>query len=585
MRRRVLILLVLTLTASFAQAAPPVVKTIAGNPLTVIVGDDTSFQILDSSVPGAGQIFPSDCTTSTADMGIFVRSGGTLVSPNFPEHPCGSATGAGLVSPEIWSPVSITDVTGSGTQTDPFAVVVTDSAASLNLTLTMTVTYVQGNNYFFADISFSSTSALSVDAYLAGDIFLANSDFGVPFRIAASGAVGGQDCNTPPTYTILFVPLTAADQYSATFYGNLWSEIQAGDLNNVVDTTCEDDSAGLEWTGRSISPGTPLVISTAATFGTIPSIAECSAPASPGSPQITVTADSTLPVTATDYLSYSWGAPSGSSPDGYRYAINSDTPQTTSDTSVDFQGPLGLRADVPVTLNVLAFACSPEQDSPVASSPSYSLAAPSAAFSSSAASARVGDTLSFTDTSSPQATSWLWFFGDGNTSTDQNPGYSYSQPGIYPVFLLATNGSGSSASAPQTITVTASAIGPSIGTPRRSRSGHPSRGPDGDVSPAEAGSAAPPPPALSPRREWSLGRMALEEARRDWLTVASSRGAIAYIRIERDGRLVAERRLDVLAGKPTIVDLGAYPGWDHRRPVDVRVVADRPVVASLEETP
>src|SRR5688572_33148025 len=51
-----------------AQGAAPVVRVISGSPLTIHVADDTSFQIFNAAIPGAGQIFPSDCT-STADMG------------------------------------------------------------------------------------------------------------------------------------------------------------------------------------------------------------------------------------------------------------------------------------------------------------------------------------------------------------------------------------------------------------------------------------------------------------------------------------------------------------------------------------
>ncbi|MDQ7787756.1 MAG: PKD domain-containing protein [Thermodesulfovibrionales bacterium] len=47
--------------------------------------------------------------------------------------------------------------------------------------------------------------------------------------------------------------------------------------------------------------------------------------------------------------------------------------------------------------------------------------------------------VSFTDTSSGAPTSWSWNFGDGGTSTLQNPSHSYSTPGTYTVSLTATN--------------------------------------------------------------------------------------------------------------------------------------------------
>lgn len=53
-----------------------------------------------------------------------------------------------------------------------------------------------------------------------------------------------------------------------------------------------------------------------------------------------------------------------------------------------------------------------------------------------------GSTTHFTDQSVPNSgnlVSWLWNFGDGITSTDQNPTHTYAQAGIYNVSLSVTN--------------------------------------------------------------------------------------------------------------------------------------------------
>ena len=54
-------------------------------------------------------------------------------------------------------------------------------------------------------------------------------------------------------------------------------------------------------------------------------------------------------------------------------------------------------------------------------------------------------TPTFTDLSTNSPTSWLWDFGDGGTSTLQNPTHAYTTGGRYTVTLTATNASGSSA--------------------------------------------------------------------------------------------------------------------------------------------
>lgn len=54
-------------------------------------------------------------------------------------------------------------------------------------------------------------------------------------------------------------------------------------------------------------------------------------------------------------------------------------------------------------------------------------------------------TVQFTDTSTNTPTSWLWNFGDGNTSTLHNPTHIFTTIGTFTVSLTATNVSGSNA--------------------------------------------------------------------------------------------------------------------------------------------
>lgn len=52
-------------------------------------------------------------------------------------------------------------------------------------------------------------------------------------------------------------------------------------------------------------------------------------------------------------------------------------------------------------------------------------------------------TVTFTDLSTYNPSSWLWNFGDGNASTQQNPSHTYTASGTYSVTLVATNAFGS----------------------------------------------------------------------------------------------------------------------------------------------
>lgn len=58
---------------------------------------------------------------------------------------------------------------------------------------------------------------------------------------------------------------------------------------------------------------------------------------------------------------------------------------------------------------------------------------------------RAGLVVTFNDTSTGSPTSWLWDFGDGTPSSNQqNPVHSYSAPGTYVVTLTARNSIGTS---------------------------------------------------------------------------------------------------------------------------------------------
>ena len=54
--------------------------------------------------------------------------------------------------------------------------------------------------------------------------------------------------------------------------------------------------------------------------------------------------------------------------------------------------------------------------------------------------------VQFTDQSQNTPTSWLWTFGDGTGSTQQNPSKCYASPGTYTVTLTATNANGTTTS-------------------------------------------------------------------------------------------------------------------------------------------
>jgi PKD repeat protein len=94
---------------------------------------------------------------------------------------------------------------------------------------------------------------------------------------------------------------------------------------------------------------------------------------------------------------------------------------------LEWSSPLFSRDFVNSTYLCVEDACSP----------------PVADFTSDVLSGEAPLTVRFTDQSTNSPSSWLWDFGDGETSTDQNPVHEYTSGGTYTVSLRATNTYGS----------------------------------------------------------------------------------------------------------------------------------------------
>ncbi len=65
----------------------------------------------------------------------------------------------------------------------------------------------------------------------------------------------------------------------------------------------------------------------------------------------------------------------------------------------------------------------------------------------------INATVSFSGSSPQTITSWSWNFGNGDTSTDQNPDYTFNLPGTYEVTVLAEGANGCSNQQTQTVEI------------------------------------------------------------------------------------------------------------------------------------
>jgi len=82
-------------------------------------------------------------------------------------------------------------------------------------------------------------------------------------------------------------------------------------------------------------------------------------------------------------------------------------------------------------------------------------------------------TVSFTDRSQGSIVSWAWEFGDGGTSTDQNPTHEYTAVGNYNVSLTVTDANGSTATATGQIGVITQPTAPTVDFSVTPREGEP----------------------------------------------------------------------------------------------------------------
>jgi hypothetical protein len=280
----------------------------------------------------------------------------------------------------------------------------------------------------------------------------------------------------------------------------------------------------------------------------------CEPPDAPRSPAIESFGNPTGPLTATDFLLVRWQPPAaGPTPTAYEFRINGDPYTIVAGGTSAVVAPRG--SNDPITLFVRAL-CNASVAGPEVASATYSLAPPLADFTFSAAVA--GSPVNFTDTSSPQATSWLWIFDDGGTSTVQSPTHTFATAGTHRVALIASNGSGSSQrikDVPVAATGTAGGAGASV-----LRSFEPSGA-----------------------ERWKLPLVSISAGEPASLEITSepSEETVLYLRfLDVDGRLVLERQLSVAPGATAVNDVGAY-GLEGLYTLEI--VSDRRIAAVLAQ--
>src|SRR5690606_21031054 len=131
-------------------------------------------------------------------------------------------------------------------------------------------------------------------------------------------------------------------------------------------------------------------------------------------------------------------------------------------TATQTETPTGTRSPSPTSTNTPSPSTSPTATATGSASPTRTLTAtptgtpPQALNAAFAANPQVGPSplaVAFTNLSTGPIESYLWAFGDGTLSSDQNPSHTYNDAGTYTVTLTVFGSGGGLASASTLIIV------------------------------------------------------------------------------------------------------------------------------------
>lgn len=282
-------------------STPPNHKTIAGTPLEIHVGDNASVQVYHDDIRNSDGV-KVGAVYGTADSGFFIFVDGDT-APYSPDLENTNQVSAYNANTKRLNLVEQTGPAGTGTQSDPYQIVTTQTINddTANLSVVQTVSYVDGNAFFQQDreITNNGNERICFSAYHAADIFFNGSDRGRGYYNADTGAVGGQGQKQDGSdWFMVFQPITPADHYQEGVYNDeIWNAVRNGsDLQDRIkevgealeeaaleeedaeseevqleetepeSTQLHDNGIALQW-DRCLDPGETTVISDYWSFG------------------------------------------------------------------------------------------------------------------------------------------------------------------------------------------------------------------------------------------------------------------------------------------------------------------------------
>ena len=220
----------LLLLPAAAGAAVPFKDIASGGPLThVSIGNELSCQVAHTG-DAVLELYPS--STTPGSCGTFIVAGDALYAPDFANHGASATSSLGAYTP--FTPVSQSEVSGTGRAGSPFKVTTVAGVGATGLRITQVDTYIAGQESYRTDVTIQNTGGAPVtgNLYRAGDCYLQGTDVGFGFVDSGHNAPGcAQNANNAPAGRIeQWFPITGGNQYLETSFSEGWAAIGSHQL-------------------------------------------------------------------------------------------------------------------------------------------------------------------------------------------------------------------------------------------------------------------------------------------------------------------------------------------------------------------
>jgi hypothetical protein len=251
---------------SSLSSVPYVSITSAGPIGSIHLGNELSCQVNIASVApsnvvssalvgfgGGGQVYGP--AAEPADCGTFLSYGGVLYGPDFSSHGYSATPFGWSGNPyAVFTPVSQTAPTGSGTLTDPYIVTTVVDAGATGIRLTRIDTYVTGRTDYRSDVVVTNMTGGTLSElrlYHGLDCYLAGNDRGTGVAVTSPATATSRVGCTSNNRTMQLVSQSAGNGYYEDSYGSVWDRIDNRlALPNTTNPNLVDNGIAVDWSFR-----------------------------------------------------------------------------------------------------------------------------------------------------------------------------------------------------------------------------------------------------------------------------------------------------------------------------------------------